>query len=195
MERIDEIVRTSPVSFAGTYERRHAVRGLRLQLIPFVALALGLLAVTAASAPLGAGITILLFACFVTIAYFTAASYRRELNKVNLRPPHGSVTGELSADGLVLRDEEREERRAWTEFLRVQVLSSVILLHNHDGSAVLLPAEFFEPASWRHAKRIARATSAAKAGAIPPSLKMAFLALCAALVFLYAFYLLSRAAR
>lgn len=188
-------MKPSSVSFAGTYELRHAVRGLRLQLIPFVALALGLLAVTAASAPIGAGITILLSACFVTVVYFTAASYRRELNKANLRPPHGSVTGELSADGLVMRDDEREERRAWTEFLRVQVLSSVILLHNHDGSAVLLPSEFFEPASWRHAKRIARATGAAKAGAIPTSLKVAFIALCAALVLLYTFYLLSRAAR
>ena len=182
------------VRFAGSYEHRHAVRGLRLQLLPFVALAIGMALAALALIPVGVSMVLLLGACSGVTLYFALASYRRELGKVNRNPPHGSVTGELSTSGLIMRSDDREDRRNWSEFARVQVFRSLMLLHNRDGSAVLLPAEFFQPADWHDAQSLARGTDAARAGAIPTSLRNAFVAFCLALMLLYTLYFLSRAA-
>jgi hypothetical protein len=182
------------VRFAGSYDRLHAVRGLRLQLLPFVALAIGMALAALALIPVGVSMVLLLGACSAVTLYFALASYRRELDKVNRHPPQGSVTGELSTSGLVMQSEDGEESRNWSELARVQVFRSLMLLHNRDGTAVLLPAEFFQPGDWRDAQNIARGTDAARVGAIPASLRNAFVALCVALVLLYTLYLLSRAA-
>lgn len=178
------------VRFSGSYEHRHAVRALRLQLVPFVALAVGMALAALALIPVGVIMTLLLGACSAVTLYFAFASYRRELGNVNRNPPQGSVTGELSTSGLVMQSEDREERRNWSEFARVQVFRSLMLLHNRDGTAVLLPAEFFQPGDWHEAQSIARGTDAARAGAIPASLRNAFVALCLALLLLYALYYL-----
>jgi len=181
-------------SFAGTYELKHALRGLRLQLIPFAGLSAAFLAVAVAVARIHTATSTLLVVCAAVVAVFMITSYLRERERSRLRPPHGDVSGEVSPDGLIMRSGGREEPRAWDGFVRAQLLPSMILLHNPDGSAVILPVEFFDRAGWRAARRIVRQTRAAKEHAVPLSLKLGFLALCAALVAFYTLYLLSRAA-
>jgi YcxB-like protein len=183
-----------PVSFSGTYELRHGLRGLHLQLVPFAVFSVALLLAAAVSAAIHIGVSVLVMGCAVALVLFTANSYRRERQKVEVRPPQGGVTGEVSQDGLLMRSDGEEQRRQWGEFARIQVFPTMILLYFHDGSALMLPAEFFDAVSWRAAKNIANSTKAAQESVIPKSLRRAFLALCAALALVLILWLL-RAAR
>ena len=169
------------VRFRGTYTSTHALWGLRQQLIPFVALTGILLVVAAALVLVATSIAILVAACAAGVAFFAARSYRSGLALAERRPLAGECAGELSPDGFMMRHGDNEVRRSWAQFVRIQSLRSAILLHNADGTAFILPKDFFASGDWIAAKRVVFGTAAGQSPAVPRSLLYALIALVSVL--------------
>lgn len=160
--------------FRGTYDPRHAVRGLRWRCLPVLRLAAVLGLCAAALSVVSDAAAALVAACAASVACFAVGAYRRQAAEARRRGGSGAaLSGRVAPEGLTLRTAFGEVRRPWVEFRRAQALPGLILLHDGDGREVALPREFFAPRDWRLARAIVRRTAPARRAALPARLQLA----------------------